>query len=133
MATAVYTNAGQAYTVDQLDPATQDDTPGYFGNWGGSANAPAVSDTSLVVEFPEARVACTVTQSAADTLQFVFEQEADANRAVYEAGILTEASGGTLVLRGTHALINAEYDAGSGTGDLVRYTFKLRFKDVSEA
>lgn len=125
--TAIWVNLGQNLTVDLLDPSTRAGvTTSYTIAWGAGSTAPAVTDTGLVTENPEARVSATVTQPAVDTIRFVGTITATANRTVQEAGVFTSA-GSNLFLRGVHALLNIE------TGDRVEYTFDLRLKDNNEA
>lgn len=125
--TAIWTNLGQNLTIDLLDPATRAGvTTSYTIAWGSGNTAPAITDTQLVSENPEARVAATVTQPVADTIRFVGTITATGNRTVQEAGVFVN-TGANCKLRGTHALLNIE------TGDRTEYTFDLRLKDNGEA
>ncbi|UTS51982.1 hypothetical protein [Synechococcus phage BUCT-ZZ01] len=125
--TAIWVNGGQNLAIDLLDPATRAGvTTSYTIAWGSGSTAPAVTDTALVSENPETRVAATVSQPAVDTIRFVGTITATANRTVQEAGVFTN-TGANLFLRGVHALLNIE------TGDRVEYTFDLRLKDNNEA
>ena len=127
MAAAIFTNAGQAHATDRLTGNAA--STGYYIGWGSGATAPAVTQTALVTENAEARTAATVTrtttESANDTVRFVGTITATGNRSVQEAAVFTAAAAGTMVLRGTHALLNIE------TGDRVEYTFDLQLADVS--
>lgn len=127
----IITNVGKAHWVDVFDPATRAaQVTTYFVAWGSGAVAPALGDTTLGTEHPEARVATTISQqttsSAGDTIRHVGEITATGTRAVNEAGILTASSAGTLVYRGTHATVNVE------SGDRIEYTFNDRVADSSE-
>ena len=125
--TAVWVNGAQNLTIDLLDPSTRAaTTTSYTIAWGSGSTAPAVTDTSLASENPEARVSASVSLPAVDTIRFVGTITATANRTVQEAGVFTN-TGANLFLRGTHALLNIE------TGDRVEYTFDLRLKDNAEA
>lgn len=125
--TAIWTDLGQNLTIDLLDPATRAGvTTTYTIAWGSSATAPAVTQTALGTENPEARVSATVTQPAVDTIRYVGTITATGNRTVQEAGVFY-AAGSNMKLRGVHALLNIE------TGDRVEYTFDLRLKDNLEA
>lgn len=127
MATAIWTDDGQEQGINLLDPATRGGiSTSYYLAWGSDASAPAVGDTALGSENPEARVLTTISQPAANTIRYVAEITATGNRVVNEAGILDASSGGVLNLRGTHATLNIE------TNDRVEYTFDLLLKDVSE-
>lgn len=125
--TAIWTNLGQNLTIDLLDPATRAGvTTTYTIGWGSGNTAPAVTDTALVSENPEARVSATVTQPAVDTIRYVGTITATGNRTVQEAAVFY-ATGANAKLRGVHALLNIE------TGDRVEYTFDLRMRDANEA
>lgn len=127
MATAIYTNTGQAHTTDRV--TSNGGSTSYFIAWGAGATAPAVTQSALVTENPEARSAATTTrvttESTNDTVRFVGTITATGNRVVNEAGVFTAAAAGIMILRGTHATLNIE------TGDRVEYTFDLQFTDVS--
>lgn len=121
------TNVGKAERVDCLDPATRGaQVTSYYGAWGSSGTAPALANTTLT-EHAEARVLCVITQqttsTAGDTIRYVWTVTASANRSVQEAGVFTATTAGTLIYRGTHALLNIE------TGDQVVYTFNDRHAD----
>lgn len=123
----VYTDAGQGHTVDVLDAATRGaQVTTYYGAWGSGVTAPAVTQTALVTENAEARVATTQSQPAANIWRHLFEITATGNRTVNEFGVFTASTVGTMLIRGTHATLNIE------TGDRVEYTVDLVFKDVSE-
>lgn len=125
--TAIWTDLGQNLTIDLLDPATRAGvTTTYTIAWGAGSTAPAVTQTGLVSENPETRVAATVSQPALDTIRFLGTITATGNRTVQEAGVFY-AAGSNMKLRGVHALLNIE------TGDRVEYTFDLRLKDNLEA
>lgn len=125
--TAIWTDIGQNLTIDLLDPATRAGvTTSYTIAWGSGSTAPAVTQTGLISENPEARVSATVTQPTPDTIRFVGTITATANRTVQEAGVFSN-TGNNLNLRGTFALLNIE------TGDRVEFTFDLRLKDNNEA
>jgi hypothetical protein len=123
----VYTDAGQAHVIDVLDPATRGaQATTYYGAWGSSATAPAVGQTALVSENAEARVATTISQPAANTIQYLWEVTATGNRTVNEFGVFTASSSGTMLIRGTLSTLNIE------TGDRVEFTIQMVQKDVSE-
>lgn len=125
--TAVWTDIGQNMTIDLIDPATRAGvTTSFTIAWGSGNTAPAVTQTGLVTENPEARVAATVSQPALDTIRFLGTITATANRTVQEAGVFS-AAGSNMWLRGIHALLNIE------TGDRTEYTFDLRLRDNNEA
>lgn len=104
----VWTDGGQAHAVDCLDPATRgSQVTTYYGAWGSGSTAPAVSQTALVTELPEARVAVTIsqqtTQSSGDTIQYLWQVTATGARTVQEFGVFTASTAGTMLVRGTLA------------------------------
>jgi hypothetical protein len=122
----VWTDAGQAHAVDCLDPATRGaQVATYYGAWGSGSTAPAVAQTALVTELAEARVACTIsqqtTQSAGDTLRYLWEVTASGNRTVREFGVFTASTVGSMLVRGTLAS-----DTPIETGDKVEFTINVQ-------
>ncbi len=123
----VWTDKGQEKNVDVIDPATRAaQVTTYYGAWGSGATAPAVANTALGTELAEARVATTISQPAANTIQFLWEVTATGNRTVNEFGVFTASTVGDMWIRGTLSTLNIE------TGDRVEFTIQLAFKDVSE-
>lgn len=124
---AVWTDVGQAQAVDLLDPATRSGISAtYHIHWGSGVTAPAVTQTALVTALAEARVAATVTQPAANQVQYVGTITATAARTVNEAAVFDASTAGNMIIRGTHSTLNIE------TGDRVEYTFTNTLKDSSE-
>lgn len=122
------TNAGKAHWTAVVNPSTRGaQVTQYYGTWGSGSGVPALTDTALGTENPEARVATTMTQQTTtvtnDTWRNVWTVTATANRTVNEAGVLTATSAGTLLYRGTHATLNIE------TSDQVTYTFNDKLTD----
>lgn len=126
-----WTDAGQAYAVDLLDLNTRGAAAGtYFGAWGSGGTTPAVGDTALESENPEARTsipAGSMSQPAADTVRWVYQITATGTRTVQETGVLSASSGGILHVHIVHGSLALE------SGDSVTYTVNLRLKDDSEA
>lgn len=121
---------GQGFAIDLLDLNTRAGMAAtYFGMWGSSATTPAVTDTTLVAENPEARtaiLAANMSQPASDTLRWVYIIVATATRTVQETGVSTLSAAGVLQLRIVHGSLALE------SGDQVTYTDNLQLKDVSE-
>lgn len=126
-----WTDVGQAYAVDLLDVNTRSGVATtYFGAWGSSSTTPAVGDTTLGSENPEARTSIPVgsqSQPAADTMRWVYVIIATGTRTVQETGVLSASSGGILHVHIVHGSLALE------SGDQVTYTVNLRLKDDSEA
>lgn len=126
-----WTDVGQAYAVDLLDLNTRAGAAStYFGAWGAGSNTPAVGDTALQTENPEARTsipAGSMSQPSADTVRWVYQIVATGTRTVQETGVLSASSAGILHVRAVHGSLALE------SGDSVTYTVNLRLKDDSEA
>lgn len=133
MATAIYTDTGQAHSVDALDPATRAAlSSNYYVAWGSGEVPAAVTDTSLGAEASEARVSAAVSQPATNVIQYVgtitatvSHIDTGAGEDITEAGVFDASTAGGMLLRGTHPGLNIE------TGDKVEYTFTLTFSDGS--
>lgn len=127
-----WTDVGQAFAVDQLDKNTAVAAASfsYFGAWGSGSTTPAIGDTALVSENPEARTsipAGSMSQPATDTVRWTYAIVATGTRTVQETGIFTASSGGNMHIRIVHGSLALE------SGDQVTYTVNLRLKDDSEA
>jgi hypothetical protein len=123
----VWTDVGQQQSADLHDPATRDAvSDNYYGAWGSSATAPAVTQTALGTENAEARAACAISQPAADTVRYVYTITATGNRVVNEFGVFDALTTGNMIIRGTLSTLNIE------TGDRVEFTIDLTFQDISE-
>lgn len=120
---AVFTDAGQAKVVDVL---TTDNTIRHVG-WGSSATAPAVGQTGLVSANPEARTAGTISQPADNTHRVVATIEATGTRTVQEVGVFDAATAGNMAVRATHTSHSLV------SGDQIRYTIDVVFRDTSES
>lgn len=129
---AKWTDVGQAFAVDQLDKNTAVAAASfsYFGAWGAGANTPAIGDTVLQTENPEARTsipAGSMSQPTADVVRWVYAIVATGSRTVQETGIFSASTVGSLYVRIVHGSLALE------SGDQVTYTVNLRLKDDSEA
>lgn len=120
---AAFTDAGQSKVVDVL---TTDNTIRHVG-WGSDGTAPAVAQTALIAANPEARTAGTISQPVENTHRVVATIEATGVRTVQEVGLFDAATAGNMMVRGTHT------SRSLVSGDQVRYTVDLVFKDSSEA
>lgn len=127
----IWTNNGQGFAIDLLDLNTRSGVAAtFFGAWGSGSNTPAVGDTTLQTENPEARtaiLAANMSQPSSDIVRWVYIIVATGTRTVQETGVLTLSSGGILIIRVVHGSLALE------SGDQVTYTVNLRLKDVSEA
>lgn len=129
---AKWVDGGQAFAIDQLDKNTAVAAASfsYFGAWGSGSTTPAVGDTALVSENPEARTAIpagSMSQPAADTVRWTYTIVATGSRTVQETGVFSASSAGTMYLRIVHGSLALE------SGDSVAYVVNLRLKDTSEA
>lgn len=123
-----WTDKGQEKCIDLIDPATRGAvSSSFFGAWGSGATTPAVGDTALVTENPESRVACTVSQPAADTVRWVYSITSTAARTVQETGVFDASTVGNMWVRIVHGSLSLD-----AAGDIVTYTINLQLKDSSE-
>ena len=123
----VWSDVGQAQCVDLLDPATRGAvSTTYYGEWGSSATAPAVTQTALVSANAEARSATTNTQPAANKVLYSYTITATGTRTVQETGVFDASTVGNMILRGTHGSLTLE------SGSSVAYAVGLTLKDSSE-
>ncbi len=126
-----WTDVGQAFAIDQLDKNTAVAAASfsYFGAWGSGATTPAVTDTALGSENPEARTAIpsgSMSQPATDTVRWVYVIVATGTRTVQETGIFSASTVGNMYIRIVHGSLALE------SGDQVTYTVNLQLKDVTE-
>lgn len=118
----VWTDAGQAKVVTVL---VTDGSVKWIG-WGSGSTAAAVAQTGLVSANPEARTNGTVSSPSANTRRVVGTVEATAARTVTEVGLFDASTAGNMPIRAVHT------SRSLVSGDQVRYTIDLTFKDVSE-
>lgn len=114
----IYTDAGEAYTADLFD-GTISAPANHYVAWGTGAGTAAKTDTTLFTEGPEARVAVTRSQPAANQNRFVGTIIASAGRTVTNAGIWTDVTGGTLLLKSDFTGVVL------ASGDAIQFTFTL--------
>ena len=103
MATVVvYTQAGEEKVVNIIDGTAS--TPADLGTgnswigWGTGADTADKSDTVLSTEASEARVGCTVSQSAVDKNTWVSTITADGTKTITNAGVLDAVTSGQLII-----------------------------------
>jgi hypothetical protein len=119
----VFTTVGKQWSVDKWDE-TVSTTPSHIG-WGTGAGTAAVGDTTLFTEDTGgspayARVATTLTQPSADTLQATGTITSNGTKTITNAGVFTASTSGTLLLKadftGVPLLLN----------DSIAFTFTLQ-------
>lgn len=94
----VLTSAGEAWIVDKLDETVQ--TTGDYVGWGTGAGTAAKADTVLFTEAAEARVVAARTQPLADKIRWVATITSASAQTITNAGNLTAATVGTLIVHG---------------------------------
>ena len=122
MVNTVYTSAGEAHVVDQIDGTlTATEYWIAWGSGGSSTGATASKDnTTLFVEATDVRATTALSQSSADTNQFVGTLTVETvSKTIEEAGLMSTATGGTLIIHGNHLGI------GLATDDSIEYTVTL--------
>lgn len=130
----IWTNVGQAYAIDLLDPNTRGaQSTSYFGAWGSGSNTPAITDTALQTEaaparasIPNGSITQITTESTDDTIQWVFSRTAAGTVGIQEVGVFSALTGGILHVRIVHGLLSLE------SGDVVTYTIRLRLAEKTE-
>lgn len=121
------TNAGVAFFVDDWDNDATDITTMHFHGLGTGTNAEAVGDTTLQTESTTAlnpdstRATGTESQPSANQLRTVGTLTFDADAAITEHGIFSQAptGGGTLWDRSVFAAINVV----GANGDSIQTTY----------
>ncbi len=113
----IYTDAGEALTVDILDSTVA--VPTWHVGWGTGAGTAAKGDTTLFTECAETRVATTQSQPAANQSRYVGTITATAGRTITNAGILSAVTAGTLFLKSDFTGVVL------ASGDGIQFTFTL--------
>lgn len=118
MLATVFTTAGKGLFIDKV---TEDDsTATFYIGWGTGAGTSAVGDTTLFTEASEDRVAATMSQPSADTVQWLGTMTADGNKTITNAGVFTAPTSGTLVEKGDFTGRYVE------TGDQIIFTCQIQ-------
>lgn len=90
----VFTDAGEAFVVDELDAFGT-----YYHHWGTGTNTAAKGDTTLQTAGSEAREATTDSQPSANVFRTVATLTADGAKTISEFGLFDALTGGTLIVR----------------------------------
>lgn len=117
----IYTSVGETVVIDLVDGTSAvhlNNTNAKIG-WGTGAGTAAKGDTTLFTEASEARVVPTVSQPAADRLQWVGTLTADAAKTITNAGLFDAAAAGNLIIHGDHT------GQALALGDKIEYTITL--------
>ena len=112
----IYTDAGEEFTVDQLDAFGN-----YYVAWGTGAGTAAKADTTLFVESAESRVITTDTQPAANQLQWVGTLTSASSQTITNAGIFDAATLGNVIVKSDFTGVVL------ANGDKIEFTFQLTF------
>ena len=118
----VYTTAGKNAIVDIIDGtlATLLSATNAKSAWGTGAGTAVVGDTTLFTEASEARVACAISQPAADTNKWTATMTADGAKTITNAGLFNSTSGVTLFIKGDFTGIVLALN------DQIAFTFTLQ-------
>ena len=112
----ILTQVGEDYIVDLIDTGSQ------FIAWGNPASRPTAvkGDTTLQTEASEARTSATRTQPASDKIRWAGTITcAGAGKVIYEVGVLTLGTGGTLLVHCDFAAVNV------AVGDQIAFTIDM--------
>lgn len=128
MTATVLTTVGKGWIIDKYTDLATATGPGtateqwiHWGTGGSSTGGTATAgDTTLKAAATEIRVAATVSQSAADTAQFVGTLTAGTAKTIEEVGLFTATAGGVLEIRANHGGV------ALATGDSIQYTIQLQ-------
>lgn len=110
----VFTDAGEAFVVDELDAYGT-----YYIGWGTGGGTSAVTDTTLFTEASESRVATTDTQPSANVLQWVATLTADGTKTITNAGVFDASTSGNMIVKSDFTGIALT------SGDKIEFTFQL--------
>lgn len=113
----IYTDAGEEITADLVDGTAA--VPTWRVGWGTGAGTAAKADTTLFTEASEARVATVQSQPAANQNKFVGTIIANGTKTITNAGILSLAAAGVLLLHSDFAGIPLVLN------DSITFTFTL--------
>ena len=118
----VYTTAGKNAIVDIIDGTlgTLLSATNAKAAWGTGAGTAVVGDTTLFTEATEARVACAISQPAADTNKWTATMTADGAKTITNAGLFNSTSGVTLFIKGDFTGIVLALN------DQIAFTFTLQ-------
>lgn len=114
----IFTQAGEEIVADLVDGTVSAPANWYIG-WGTGAGTAAKGDTTLFTEASESRVTATESQPAADQNRFVGTITANGTKTITNAGVLSAAAAGTLLLHSdfTGVALNAN--------DSIQFTFTI--------
>lgn len=118
---SIYTSKGEEVVVDLIDGASSkvmSSTNAKIG-WGTGAGTAAKANTTLFTEAPEARAVGTHTQPTTDKNQWVGTITATKTRAITNAGLFSNTTAGSMVVKGDFATINLS------NGDKIEFTITL--------
>ena len=117
----VYTQVGEEVVTDLVDgtSGTHLSATNAKIGWGTGAGTAAKGDSTLFTEASEARVVPTVSQPAADKLQWVGTLTANGAKTITNGGLLDAAAAGNLIVHGDHTGVVL------ALGDKIEYTISL--------
>ncbi len=115
---SIFTDVGENLTTDYWD-GTASAPASWFVAQGTGVVTAAKGDTALGTEAPEARVAATDTQPAADQNQHVSTITATGTRAITECGLFDASTTGNMPVRADFAAINVV------SGDKIEFTIQI--------
>jgi hypothetical protein len=114
----VLTSAGEAWVIDKLDNTVV--TTGKYISWGTGAGTADKADTTLFTEATESRVEATITQPAADKIQWVATMTCNlTGKTITNAGNFVATSGGSPIVHGDFTGVPVT------SGDTIQFTITL--------
>lgn len=115
----IYTDVGENFTADQMDPTTAATIANLYVGQGTGAGTAAKGDTTLFTEASESRVATTNSQPSSNVNQYVATITADGTKTVTNAGVFDASTSGNLILKSDFTGIPVVLN------DTIEYTFQL--------
>lgn len=125
--TQVWTDVGQQWATDCLDPATRGSVNDMkWLHWGSGTTAADVTDTALGSAHPESRTSGTTSQPSANTMRVTGTITATGSRTVEEYGLFDASTSGNMGSRMTRAALTLN------SGDEITVTVNVAQADSSE-
>lgn len=115
----VYTQAGEEEVTD-FTTGSRNAPANYYIAWGTDGTTAVKGDTALGSEGAESRATAEVGEgSAVDIFESVGTLTAESDQSIAEAGLFTETSAGTMLIRGDFGALDIK------TNDKVGFTITL--------
>ena len=115
----IFTEAGEDFVTDQMDPSTAGTITNFFIAQGTAAGTILKADTTLDTEASESRVATTNSQPNTNESRYVATITADGTKTIFTAGVFDASTSGTLICASDFGGIAVD------SGDSIQFTFTI--------